>query len=806
MMREARARRARPRPDAEDARRESPPARSPAHAVSRPRPRRLPPGLLVLALILIGGMLLRAAYLSERVQAPDFRVPLKDAAYHDYWARALVSGDWTPPPGEPDPRIREVPFMRPPGYPYFLAGLYALTGGSYAGAIAGQMLLGLVNVLLAYRLGRALLGRAPALVLAAFCAGYWALIYFEGELLPPVLIITLMLGVLLLLHDWQIRPRLRTAAAGGALLGLLSLVRPNGLALVPVAAVWMAALAWRRGLRRTAWTHAAVLLLGLALAIAPATLRNAIVARDFVPISVNGGINLHIGNNPAADGTTPTMPELEELTGTGRWNCFAYDRIVQGLSREAGRPLKYSETSAIFVSRAREFVRSHPARFLRLCLRRAALMWGPAEVSNNKTDQLERDHSRALRWNGNFALVLASGLLGAVLLGSDARARRAHAASGSQAAAEKRATPGSPAGPAKGAASGPGAAREVQAASLILAALFTIAYATSFVPFLAAARFRAPLPPLIFLFGAYGLQRTFLFARARCWKRLAIVIALGAGLYGLCSLPLAAYEVNPASWHRDRATALALGGRIEEAVAECRQALAIHPGYVDARATLARLLAGSGRPREALEQYVELIRFRPERDDFRLGRAALLLTTGEIDAAMPELRRISAEHPDHAEAHYQLGRALALSGDYPAAQASLRRSLELDPRQHPAWIYLGIAQANGGDYTAAVESYRRAVAIQPDSREAQCNLAMALAETGALREAEAAYRRALEIDPGYALALAGLGELLAQQGRDDEALASMRRALHAAPGDPEIRRRCARALEQAGPRAEPRRD
>jgi tetratricopeptide (TPR) repeat protein len=765
-----------------------------ANAILGRRHRGLPPGVLALALILIGGMLLRAAYLSERVQAPDFRVPLKDAAFHDYWARALVSGDWTPPPGEPDPRIREVPFTRPPGYPYFLAGLYALTGGSYAGAIAGQMLLGLVNVLLAYRLGRALLGRAPALVLAAFCAGYWALIYFEGELLPPVLIITLMLLVLLLLHDWQMRPRWRTAGAAGALLGLSSLVRPNGLALVPVAAVWMAALAWRRGLRRIAWTHAAVLLLALAFAIAPATLRNAIVAWDFVPISVNGGINLYIGNNPAADGTTATLPELEELTGTGRWNWFAYDRIVQGLSREAGRPLRYSQASAIFARRAREFVRRQPARFLRLCLRRAALMWGPAEVSNNKTDQLEREHSRALRWNGNFAFVLASGLLGAVLLGSDARARRARAASGSQAAAEKRAT------------SGPGAGPEVQTASLILVALFAFAYAASFVPFLAAARFRAPLPPLIFLFGAYGLHRTFLFARARCWKRLAIVIALGAGLYALSSLPLAAYEVNPASWHRDRATALALGGRIEEAVAECRQALAIHPGYVDARATLARLLAGSGRPREALEQYAELIRYRPEREDFRLGRAALLLTTGEIDAAMPELRRISAEHPDLAEAHYQLGRALALSGDHPAAQAALRRSLELEPRQYPAWIYLGIAQANGGDYAAAVESYRRAVAIQPDSREAHCNLAMALAEVGAAREAEAAYRRALEIDPGYALALAGLGGFLAQQGRDDEALAYMQRALSAAPDDPEIRRRCAPALARPGRRTEPRRD
>ena len=43
----------------------------------------------LLLLILAAGLLVRAGYLAERVQAPDFDAPLKDAAFHDYWARAL---------------------------------------------------------------------------------------------------------------------------------------------------------------------------------------------------------------------------------------------------------------------------------------------------------------------------------------------------------------------------------------------------------------------------------------------------------------------------------------------------------------------------------------------------------------------------------------------------------------------------------------------------------------------------------------------------------------------------------------------
>ena len=73
--------------------------------------------LAILGLILAVGLALRLAYLSERREAPDFDQPTADAAFHDYWARGLATGDWTPPAGENDPEISRVPFLRPPGYP-----------------------------------------------------------------------------------------------------------------------------------------------------------------------------------------------------------------------------------------------------------------------------------------------------------------------------------------------------------------------------------------------------------------------------------------------------------------------------------------------------------------------------------------------------------------------------------------------------------------------------------------------------------------------------------------------------------------
>jgi hypothetical protein len=87
--------------------------------------------LTLLVAFLAMGALLRGFFLCEARRHPDFRHPGVDAQFHDYWARAILSGDWTPPGAESDPEIQRHPYFRPPGYPWFLALLYWVTDGSY---------------------------------------------------------------------------------------------------------------------------------------------------------------------------------------------------------------------------------------------------------------------------------------------------------------------------------------------------------------------------------------------------------------------------------------------------------------------------------------------------------------------------------------------------------------------------------------------------------------------------------------------------------------------------------------------------
>ena len=329
--------------------------------------RKLPAEWLVLAAVLLVGLLLRVAYLRENLAKPEFTVPPIDAGFHDYWARALATGDWTPPHQFPDPQLSEHPYVRPPGYPYFLSLIYRFAGDSYLAPRIVQLALGLVNALLAFLLAARWFGRRVGLLWAALMSVYWIFIYLEGELQEPALLICLLLSLVYVLGLWAERRVFGYALAAGILLGLAGLVRPNVLLFAPVALAWGYWLRRRRARPRRLLLHAAGLVLGVGLTVAPVTVRNYLVAEDLVFVSSNAGVNLFIGNHQGSHGRFVCF-----LPGLGKFGtCYDYPAIVWNLERKLDRSLKYSEVSAWFADQAFRFIREHPARFVALTFHRA---------------------------------------------------------------------------------------------------------------------------------------------------------------------------------------------------------------------------------------------------------------------------------------------------------------------------------------------------------------------------------------------------------------------------------------------------
>ena len=193
---------------------------------------------LALAAILLLGFLLRAWYLGVILHAPDFTAPQQDPDVQDYYARALISGDWAVREGCNDPHMRTTPYFRPPGHGYLLTAIYWLTHGSYLAPRLFNIGLGLASIWLMYRLGKRVYGRAEGLITAFFMAVDWGFIYWEGEINDPVLFVFLMPCLLLAMHAWGCRMTVRWAVVLGIIFGSYALMRPNILAFGPFAAAW----------------------------------------------------------------------------------------------------------------------------------------------------------------------------------------------------------------------------------------------------------------------------------------------------------------------------------------------------------------------------------------------------------------------------------------------------------------------------------------------------------------------------------------------------------------------------------------
>ncbi len=713
--------------------------------------------LPLLLVILVVGLLLRAGYVRELMHTPDFAAPLADAAFHDYWARALATGDWAPPAGNADPQIRTSPYLRPPGYPYFLAAVYRLGGpGSYLTIRIVQMALGLISAVLAYVLGKSLLGRGAGWLAALFLCVHWAFIYYEGELQEPSLLVPLALLIALALRAWAVRPTVWRAAVAGVLLGIFALVRANILLFVPAAALWAGWVLWRRQESRRFLPAALALVLGTVLPIAPVTIRNYVVARDFVLISSNGAISLYIGNNERSDGYTARIPELYELTGENTWSWFIYGKMVRGVEAEVGRSLQPAEVAAHFRDKALRYIRENPLRSLGLAAKRVLLFWGPAEVANNKEVHFERRFSALLRWLPGFPLALSTGLLGLFILWRQPGAQR-------------------------GQKLGRVPQTAAQLESVVLILLFVLVWFTSFIPFLVAERFRVTVAPFLALFGGYAVWRLGGWAAAREWGRLAGWSVGGAVLLAGAEINWARYEPQLSGWHMGRGDAYAKCGYWEQAIAEYARVIELKPTYLAARETLIGALLQQGRPEEALQECRKLLEYTPEDPNVHHNIGRALLDLNRLAAAAEAFGRALRLQPTLTAAHLSLGTALMRQGKLDQAISEFREALRLAPGRPEAYYNLGLALAAQGAVAEAAAAYRAAVDADPGYAEARVNLGTLLAGQGQLDAAIDEYRQALASNPDCFEALYNLAAALATQGQTDPAIAALKRALEIRP-------------------------
>lgn len=697
--------------------------------------RRVSPYLLSLLVFLLA-VSVRLSYLYQIRGNPLFEMPIVDAETYVDQARAISGGEW----------LGDRPFWQAPLYPYFLAITYALFGEGYTIPRGIQMILGALSCVLLYRIGRRVLGEKIALLASGMACFYGPFLHFEGELLSPALEVFLDLTAVLLLLRAARAPRWTNWLISGAVLGLAALARANVLLFVPAAIAW----AWKTAREHGgmgAWgvppsphplLPALSFLLGLALTIAPVTVRNYLIGGDFVLISSNAGVNFYIGNNPEYDRTVEIRPGPE-------WEKLVDEPRAAGIE-------KPSQRSRYFLAKSWSFIRAHPVSYAGLLMKKLRLFWKGEEIRRNQDVYFLRDYSwilRLLMWKRGLAFPFGLiGPLGLVGMGLSLWHRRN-----------------------------------------VLLLLFVASYALSVVLFFVCARYRIPVIPFLLLFGAYALARWIEGLRARRYKALVIsVSAFAVLLAGLNHRVGAMRPMEDPEIRFNLGRSYEQKGMYARAATEYAAAVRLAPQDIRARNNLATVYAARGMYDAALREYERALELRPDDPDLMYNLGTAYLRQGRYDRAILYYERIPKTFVDVALAKFNLGYAYMRVRRNTDAIAAYRRAIELDSTYAEAQYNLGYVYSSEGRYEEAIAAYRAALASRPDYPDAENNLGTLYAGQGMMDRAIEHFRRAIELQGDHIGAHHNLAIAYGEKGLNAKALEEYETVLRLQPERSDIRR------------------
>jgi len=415
-----------------------------------------------IALILfVAALAVRIVYLLQ-IQSLPFTTSLGlDAASYDDWARRIADGDW----------LGDRIFYQAPLYPYFLGVLYTFFGYHLNLIRALQLLMGALNCVLIFWMGRKLFGKRHALWSGALAVLYGILVFYEGAIGKDGLSVFLtdlaLLGLILSLE----RPRWHRWFLSGIALGCAVLTRGNLVLLAPLIVAWMVVVLRHYPLRTTLLSVAAFAA-GTVLIVSPVTVRNYVVGKDMVLTTSQAGQNFYIGNNPKANGFFENPPRI-------RLNpkYEEADFEAEALRRTHRTAMKPSEISNYWGREGIRFARENPSKALALLVKKTALFWNRFEIPDNYNYYYHKKEVWVLRiLLLGFGVVAPLGLFGLYLT---------------------RKNPGT-----------------------WLFALFIFGYMASIVPFHMASRYRLPVVPPLILFAGYTISWVFDRFRARDFRPL----------------------------------------------------------------------------------------------------------------------------------------------------------------------------------------------------------------------------------------------------------------------------------------------
>jgi tetratricopeptide repeat protein len=571
-------------------------------------------------------VLVRLVVLIKLASSPLLLPTGSDMHFYDEWAKQILHGHWTD----------HQAFYGLPLYPFLIALLYRFLG--YGPFVPGlfQACLDAGTAVLIYKITVRAMADGPnkpgkvAQLAGITAAAAWCF-FLPAQAYSAILMPTAGAVFVFWLLVWQI---IRTGNAPsrwrcfvcGLLIGFTAMGVSTILFLIPlfVGAIFIRQTQLRLGAKGAA---VALLFAGVFVGASPCWVHNYFVARDRVFLSAHGGINLWLGNNPEATGY-PRFPDLH--AGQGE---MLRDSIDQA-ETAAGRPLKRSEVSRYWSSKARDYISANPGAWLKLLARKIGNFWNAFEYDDLGVIAILREQGvvfPALR----FALVAVLGLSGALF------SWRAFAASRWIAAA---------------------------VALQLLAIL----------PVFVTERYRLAVVPGLLVLGALGL--------VSLWNQCASGNYWGAGLQ-LLFVAASAWFVtiprhDPSLWALEDYNSGRFALETNDLTAAenyLDRARALVPDNPEIILALGNLRLAQNKRAEAIAFYEADLRLDPRHKSALNNLGVIALEDRRFADAKEYFRRALEQEPQNAKTHFLLAKTELALGNIAGARIALAHALQREP-------------------------------------------------------------------------------------------------------------------------------
>ena len=222
-------------------------------------------------------------------------------------------------------------------------------------------------------------------------------------------------------------------------------------------------------------------------------------------------------------------------------------------------------------------------------------------------------------------------------------------------------------------------------------------------------------------------------------------------------------------------------GRLEDALADCRKALALDSDEPAAHYAMGIVLLAQEQTGDAIGHLEKAIELEPVFVEARNSLAVALIQDDRVDEAIAHLERAIETQPEFAEAHGNLASALLRQDRTADAEARYARAIELDPEFSEALFNFGCLLRTQRRFPEAAQQLDRALQLEPNNPDIALAMAQTLVDLESMDEAEPLLRKIISVRPKDAETLVWLGHCLQSQGRFDEARDCFEAAVAAEP-------------------------